>query len=473
VCSARGVEHTLLAGRQAIAAVMALGGALGYTTRTEHPVGRRAAVDVSWSGAPDAKVPLFVFEVESTASAGMANNAQKVLGTPNEAMAKPLFFFHLVLAGGADNERVAALRSQWGRHNYRVYTMADGSAPQRLLWDVLEQHRRVADRISPAALADALEHSLWAGTDPRSVVAEAERLGLRGNYLRGYLLLAADDERWLLSWARRLRALAAMPEGDRQEQDDDYGSYLGRYIPGLIEHALLIHAGQIPDADGPAALERWQAGSGSGMRTIGPYLGLSQDYDYFALLVAPVHFAVASGLCSGAPASSTWLVEEMRGVLSEMGARGILARWQAPTAVWLAHVAAASLGRPAGPDASAAALGAYEAAASAIAAAGGASADDLLEPTMPVYDIDESPPLAGGPAPPDPAGLRALVVGAPVSGADRPGPLRLAVAMLTWEDWARIPAQEFVAAVHFLVPPARRRRGVGAGPRRGRSGGRA
>jgi len=455
VCASIGhVEHTLPGGQQAIAAVVALGRALGYVTRTEHPVGGRAAVDVSWSGHADAKAPLFVFEVESTASAGMANNALKVLGTPNEALAKPLFFFHLVLAGKADNERVAALRSQWGRHNYRVYTMSDGSAARLLLLDVLEQHRRVYDGVDPLAVADALGGVLWVGVDACDALAEAERLGLRGNYLQGYLLLAGDDDQWLASWGTRLQALAAMPEPVRREQADDYDSASGRYVPGLIEHALLVRAGQIADADGPAALERWQAGEGYGLRTIGPHFGLSRDYDYFVLLVAPLHFAVASALCSAATATSRWLVDELAGLLAGMARQGVQPRWRAPTALWLAHIASAALAQPSDDAAKTAARAAYEAAAASLADAGGASPEQLMRPTMPTFDLEDWAGPAGGPGPPGPAALRALADGVAAALDDRPDPLRLAVAMLTWEEWARIPAEEFVAAVHFGGPRA-------------------
>lgn len=436
-------------GQQAIAAVVALGRALGYVTRTEHPVGRRAAVDVSWSGDADARAPLFVFEVESTASAGMANNALKVLGPPNESLAKPLFFFHLVLTGSPNNERIAALRSQWGRHNYRVYTMSDGSAARLLLWDVLEQHRRVSNRVDPLAVADALGGSLWEGIDAREALVEAERLGLRGNYLRGYLLLAGDDDRWLASWGRRLRALAAMPEPVRREEDDDYESFLGRYIPGLIEHALLVRAGQISDADAPAALDRWQAGAGFGLRTIGPHFGLSRDYDYFVLLVAPLHFAVAWALCSAAPTTSRWLVEELAGLLAGMAREGVQARWRVPAALWLAHIASAALHWPSANGARVAATAAYDAAAACLAEAGGASRADLMAPPMPKFDLDEWVGPAGGPEPPDPAGLRALVDGVAGAAADRPAALGLAVAMLTSEEWALIPPEKFLAAVHF------------------------
>ena len=82
-----------------------------------------------------------IFEVESSASSSMANNAMKVLARDVDDFIKPLFFFHVLLSGGKDNERISSLRAQWGRHNYRVYRLCDDTEMQRLAVDILAQHR--------------------------------------------------------------------------------------------------------------------------------------------------------------------------------------------------------------------------------------------------------------------------------------------------------------------------------------------
>src|SRR3954454_22865241 len=58
-----------------------------------------------------------IFEVESSASSSMANNAMKIFAQDVDDFVKPLFFFHVLLSGGADNERISSMRRQWGTHN--------------------------------------------------------------------------------------------------------------------------------------------------------------------------------------------------------------------------------------------------------------------------------------------------------------------------------------------------------------------
>ncbi len=68
-----------------------------------------------------------IFEVESNASSSMANNAMKVSSQDVDEFNRPLYFFHLLLAGGPEDDQIESLRRQWGNHNYKVYRM---NAPQ-------------------------------------------------------------------------------------------------------------------------------------------------------------------------------------------------------------------------------------------------------------------------------------------------------------------------------------------------------
>src|SRR4051812_13898206 len=108
-------EHILPEGRRVIEALTALGQALAYATEPERAIGPSgAAVDLAWYAAQDQSVPLFIFEVESRPTSSMANNAVKVFGRDSEDLVKPLFFFHVLLSGGGDNDRIAGLRRVWG-----------------------------------------------------------------------------------------------------------------------------------------------------------------------------------------------------------------------------------------------------------------------------------------------------------------------------------------------------------------------
>lgn len=155
------MKHTLSEGRSVIDALERIGRALQYETTREHVVGESAAVDLSWTAAASNDVPLFIFEVESTASAGLASNAMKVFGAPLETLAKPLFFFHLVVAAGPTNERVLNAQRVWGSHNYRIYRISDTDQRREIVADVLRQHRRVSNRVNILAFLNAVEDSDW------------------------------------------------------------------------------------------------------------------------------------------------------------------------------------------------------------------------------------------------------------------------------------------------------------------------
>src|SRR5437588_10321953 len=103
------MEHSLPAGRSMIGGIAALGEALGYIARREHPVeeGRSnpPAVDIAWFSDPDDAYPLFIFEVESRATNSIANNVVKVFGQGSDAFEKPLFFFHVILESPIESSR--------------------------------------------------------------------------------------------------------------------------------------------------------------------------------------------------------------------------------------------------------------------------------------------------------------------------------------------------------------------------------
>src|SRR5262245_32631519 len=138
--------HRLPRGKGVIQAVAALGRALGYSVKTEHPIEPRAhapAVDVAWFRDDVNNYPLMIFEIESSATNAMASNAAKVYGQDAERFERPLFFFHLVLKAGEQSSRLAALRGAFGSHNYRVYQLDAPTTGTELLNDVLSQHRRL------------------------------------------------------------------------------------------------------------------------------------------------------------------------------------------------------------------------------------------------------------------------------------------------------------------------------------------
>lgn len=340
------MRHVLDEGRDVLTVLERLGRALGYEVSQEHRVGRSAAVDLSWTAASYNDVPLFIFEVESSASAGLASNAMKIYGSPLEELPKPLFFFHLVLTGQPDNERIRNAERAWGQHNYRVYRFRSEDERLRLVLDIVRQHRRLNRRVRPAAIGDALIDAGWGDLLIEAVCDELERLRFDAPFLHDYASLALADRRHLPMYVRRLRRLE-QPETvtsfTYDLKEEGYMRGPGDYIGGLLEGALRIFAGDIQDADGPAHLEAWATSAPIELRMMDANFGLSLDYDNFMLFRAPMQYALAATLLRQHPASRAWVIEDMMRVLIRVREHWQLDRRSWPTMIWLAHLLAAPL----------------------------------------------------------------------------------------------------------------------------------
>lgn len=321
-----------------IAGLARLGQSLGYSVEEERLIGGSgAAVDLAWYAADNDDVPLIVFEVESSASASMANNAMKVLSRDTDDFVKPLFFFHVLLGGGADNDRIAGLRSQWGKHNYRVYRLNEDAELLRLVCDVFAQHRRISRTVNVREVAKALSFEPWSRLDRPSVLRTLEELKFEANYLLFFAEAALDEAEFRPEYLRRLARTSA---DDRLELEQ-YGTYLGDGFPNILDIAILIGARLIPEGEAVKHLEAWQTRSGY-MRTVGPYFGLSRDYDQHVIGIAPFIYGVAGLLMARNESAYAWIVDDLYSILNEARERwsfeGPLA---IPTALWLAHLASA------------------------------------------------------------------------------------------------------------------------------------
>lgn len=376
------MKHILESGRTVIDSLVQLGTALEYRVDRELRVGTRAAVDLAWSLDQGNSSPLFIFEVESTASAGMASNPMKVFGQDSKVLARPLFFFHIVLAGSADNERVLNAQRQWGVHNYRVYRFEDARERAALVTDVLNQHQRVAPELRLLPLAFALEHPALRGTDAvPTILQAAEDQGFSARYSTGYAVLALRDVSYAPLFARRIR-------GGGAGRDLDDGIYGGGadLVPGLLETATAISIDDPEDLRGPEDLERWSSGASTGLRMIDAAFGLSRDYDEFILGQAPIHYALAFAALRDHPRSRRWILDDFTSLLVRERHAG-LARWlEYPGEVWLAYLLAAELGMSASDDRDL--LAVYSELQAHIAACGGVPVSLLAAPPRP-FSLDD------------------------------------------------------------------------------------
>lgn len=333
-------EHVLDPGLRVIEAIAELGECLGYEVERERSVGRRgAAVDLAWYAAGDKWMPLMIFEVESKASSGMANNAMKVLSKDVDDFVKPLFLFHVILKGSAANERIANLRRQWGSHNYRVYTLGLEGEVQRLVLDVLSQHRRVTKEIDVESVSASLEVGTWESVDQIAVLSKLKALNFSANYLGGLARVGLRNPSLTSPYIDSLESIHLRGE----EVNGRYGGFIGDYIPGLLEISMLIAYERITDPEGSRKLEEWQERSGYGMRTIGPYFGLSRDYDSFVLGVAPFVYGMASMILRGRPQSYRWLTMDLQSIVKQEQKQEISEFSILPGALWLLHISASGL----------------------------------------------------------------------------------------------------------------------------------
>lgn len=331
--------HQLPEGMQVIEDLEALGEALDYATSREHTVGRTgAAVDLAWFGAGDQRVPLMIFEVESSASASMVNNALKVFSQDVDDFVKPLFFFHILLGGGPDNERIAGMRRTWGTYNYRVYRLNDEPEAQRLVSDILGQHRRIISTINLLMLASALRAPSWSRINFVTVFEVAESLQFSANYLRVLALLAARNKSMQAPFAERLRKQYL----DDEEYPGSYDAYLGSNYPPILEIPLLVGSGAISDQQGVEFLATWQRGRW-GLSMIGPHFGLSRQYDDFIIGGAPFIYAVASVLCRKGRLTKAWIVKELSTLIDGEDEVGVQAEYVTAARIWLLHIAASTI----------------------------------------------------------------------------------------------------------------------------------
>jgi hypothetical protein len=332
--------HKLPAGLEILEGLEYLAEALGYTSAREHTVlGTGAAVDLAWFAAGDKRVPLMIFEVESTASASMANNAMKVFSQDVDDFVKPLFFFHVLLGGGPDNERIAGLRRTWGTYNYRVYRLNERMQIHRLVLDILGQHRRVNGALSLLRLDSALRQSVWTNVGIHEIFRSVEDLDFVVNYLGELAALSVGNPELRPILLDRLRAKHI--EGN--DYAGSYGSYLGQHFAGLLETSLLVGEETVADEQGANLLNTWQESSELGLRQIGPYFGLNRDYDEFIIGVAPLLFAVAAVVCRNQWRTKAWIVQELDGLIKGEDDAGVLAPYTSAARIWLLHVAASAL----------------------------------------------------------------------------------------------------------------------------------
>ena len=294
-------EHKLKKGIDFINGIKDLGKLLGYHVELEKPVSpekdNSPAVDIAWYKEEHQKFPLFIFEIESSASNGMTYNPLKVFSKKNEQFEKPLFFFQIVLKGGQDSSRVEDLKNQFGNYNYRIYRTSE-SEDKKLILDVLDQHRRLTQELDIINLANYLNGAKWIEIDIDEVTNHIVSLEFEknsGDLLSSFVFLSSMDKVFIPQTLSLLENIHI--DFFSNLNRINYKTYLGN------SWCFPIHLGMIYCSIDDLykrekiinQLKYWQE-KNSYMTMIGPHFGLSHDYDEFLIWGAGGLFGLLSFL---------------------------------------------------------------------------------------------------------------------------------------------------------------------------------
>lgn len=333
-------EHKLTKGKEIISSLKKLGESLGYQVVGEFPVDhankKSPAVDVAWLSEKDQKFPLMIFEVESAMTNSASNNPLKVYGLENEEFEKPLFFFHIFQSGTKKSTKVKTLKRQYGLHNYRLYSLSDNET-QNLLIDILSQHRRIQKEINLVNLLKVINEIWQEEINIDEIIIEIEELGFSVNYLKSYAQLSIEN-----SFYKKhiIRFLKSYNNDAPIRKYPEYDTYMGGWYSEALHLSLLISEDPANRSKYLDNLKYWQEES-SYMKQLGPFFGLSRDYDVFILGFSPPLIAHLVSLSKEYIDAMNYLISIQKEIFDK-----VQVSFSTPISLfhslWLLHVANAS-----------------------------------------------------------------------------------------------------------------------------------
>lgn len=294
-------EHKLKKGIDFINGIKELGTLLDYHVQLETPVSTEKenspAVDIAWFKEENQKFPLFIFEVESTASNGMTYNPMKVFSKRNEQFEKPLFFFQVVLKGGQESSRIEDLKNQFGNYNYRIYRTSK-TEEEKLVLDILEQHRRLSQDLNIVGLLNYLISAIWLKIDINQISDHIIKLEFEknsGELLNSFITLSSIHNDFIPLTVDLLKNIHT--DFFSNQNKVNYKTYIGN------TWCFPIHLGIIYSSTNDLftkekvcnQLKYWQE-KNSYMSMIGPHFGLNRDYDDFLIWYSGGLFGLLSFL---------------------------------------------------------------------------------------------------------------------------------------------------------------------------------
>ncbi|HEX6753840.1 MAG TPA: hypothetical protein VF093_09680 [Solirubrobacterales bacterium] len=345
-------KHSLDSGQEVIDSLLLLGRSLGYLSEQEWRLRPgTAAIDVAWLRKPNDRVPLIAFEVETTASGGIAANALKVLGKDSERLRKPLHLFHVVVRGGLNSERPMDAAAGFAAHNYSIHLLEAEDEPLRLLQNILDVHSRVGDRVDGTLFASVLAGAPWPSSLLQDVIAYVQDLELGGLSERSFVLLSRENpprflplllERLQQVWHREIAEGKEPPNlymEPPQPREEPYGSYMADAAGEALELGLI--AASRPEIGSIAfgVLKRWQELNHIGDK-VGPFSGAGTQWTQYEIENLGYMWGLIAALMFHVPGAVRWCAEQpaaLLGELPETDAGEVLL-----LSAWVLHIAAAA-----------------------------------------------------------------------------------------------------------------------------------
>ncbi|MTK54028.1 hypothetical protein [Paludibacter sp.] len=331
-------EHKLKTGISIIDGIKTIGLIMGYHVQLEQPVNMKKqnspAVDLAWFKEENHKFPLFIFEVESSASNGMVYNPMKVFSKKNEKFEKPLFFFQLVLSSSHDSSRINDLKETYGTYNYRIYRIKTEES-QHFLLDILEQHRRISQNLDVTQLIKFLLMSKWIEFDLPTLTNHIESLDFEkesGTLLSSYILLASQFQELIPIASEYLKKIHVDFYSNINKVL--YNNYMGSNWCFPIHLGIIYASNDDLDAKHKAILQLkyWQ-NNDSHMTMIGPHFGLSQDYDEFIVWGAGGLFGILSSLFYDNLDMRFYFANQLKIIIDQTHPK-----YKIPNLLWLLHI---------------------------------------------------------------------------------------------------------------------------------------
>ncbi|GIP35967.1 hypothetical protein [Paenibacillus sp. J2TS4] len=310
-------RHTLAKGKVVLTILKELGEALNYHVETEYPVKKgenKQAIDIAWFiDNNDIKYPIMIFEIESYSANGSSANPMKIYSKPNYEFEKPLFFFHVFVDSGNDPAVIIDLEHQYGRNNYRVYEVKKGDI-NKLILDVISQHRRINQDINIHDLIELFTFEKeWEDVNITNILFHLE--GLYKHKWSEILPVYAHLAQYIPLMNSEFIRFLDRKITENFVDNDFYEDYIAYHFSYGIHMAILTC---IKGNNQYLSRLKWWQEDSSYMEKIGPYFGLSREYDDFIACYSGAYFGMLAVLLKEQPDGVKYILEQSIKILGKM-----------------------------------------------------------------------------------------------------------------------------------------------------------